>query len=149
MFSCKYFENFKNTFFYRTTPVAASGKIRTKSLESAEFQFQLDLTTVDKTVVKWDIHRKIIVVVSIHIAIQISKHLNKNSLQRYVLKCRRFPVFTELMVLWNCFLNTVSVKNTSLFNFSKKKLCDNLTSEVMWHKIWEIRVYFKIPALKI
>ena len=121
MFSCKYFENFKNTFFYRTTPVAASGKIRTKSLESAEFQFQLDLTTVDKTVVKWDIHRKIIVVVSIHIAIQISKHLNKISLQRYVLKCRRFPVFTELMVLWNCFLNTVSVKNTSLFNFSKKK----------------------------
>ena len=52
MFSCKYFENFKNTFFYRTTPVVASGKIRTKSLESAEFQFQLDLTTVDKTVVK-------------------------------------------------------------------------------------------------
>ena len=52
MFSCKYFENFKNTFFYRATPVAASGKIRTKSLESAEFQFQLDLTTVDKTVVK-------------------------------------------------------------------------------------------------
>ena len=43
--------------FYRTPLVAASGKIRTKSLKLAKFQFQLFLTTrnihlhCDKTVV--------------------------------------------------------------------------------------------------
>ena len=28
IFSCEYFKSFKNTFFYRTPPVAATGKIR-------------------------------------------------------------------------------------------------------------------------
>ena len=47
VFSSEYCENFKNTFSYRTPPVATSGKIRTKSLKLAKFQFQLFLTTVD------------------------------------------------------------------------------------------------------
>ena len=37
----------KNIFFYTTFLVAASDKIRTKSLKSAKFQFQLFLTTLD------------------------------------------------------------------------------------------------------
>ena len=37
MFSREYCKIFKNTFFYRTPPVAASGKIRTKSLKLAKF----------------------------------------------------------------------------------------------------------------
>ena len=37
VFSCEYWEIFKNTFFYRTPPLAASGKIRTKSLKSTKF----------------------------------------------------------------------------------------------------------------
>ena len=40
-------ENFKNIFFYRVTLVTASDKIRTKSLKSPKFQFQLFLTTLD------------------------------------------------------------------------------------------------------
>ena len=40
-------EIFKNTFFYRTPTVAASGKIRTKSLKLAKFQFQTISTTLD------------------------------------------------------------------------------------------------------
>ena len=61
---------------------------------------------------------------SIHIAIQTSKHLNqnKNSLQWYVLNRRNFPAFTECVVLWNCFLNDLGVKSTSLFNFYKKEI---------------------------
>ena len=37
VFSCEYCEIFKNNFFYRTFPVAASGKISTKSLKLAKF----------------------------------------------------------------------------------------------------------------
>ena len=47
MFSCEYCEIFKNIFFYRTLPVTASGKIRTKSMKYAKFQFQQFLTTLD------------------------------------------------------------------------------------------------------
>ena len=42
-----YCEIVKKTFFCRTSPVVASSKIRTKSLKSAKFQFQLFLTTLD------------------------------------------------------------------------------------------------------
>ena len=65
--------------------MAASGDIRIKYLKSGKFQFQLFLTTLgvmgsstlcDIIVIKRDIHRKIFVVVSIHIAVQTSKHLN-------------------------------------------------------------------------
>ena len=72
--------NFLRTpLFFRTSPVAASVKIRTKSVKLAKFQFQPFLYTwyygfplhCDITVVKGDIHRKkIFVVVTIHIAIQ-------------------------------------------------------------------------------
>ena len=55
--------------------MVASGKIRTKSLKSAKFQFQLFLTTLD---IMGSLYRKIFVVVSIHIAIQTSKYLNEN-----------------------------------------------------------------------
>ena len=47
VFSREYCAIFKNTFFYRTPPVAPSGKIRRKSLKSAKFQFQLFLTVLD------------------------------------------------------------------------------------------------------
>ena len=47
VFSCEYCEIFKNTYFNKTPLVAASGNIRTKSLKSAKFQFQLFLTTPD------------------------------------------------------------------------------------------------------
>ena len=39
--SCEFCEIFKNTVFYRISPVAPSGKIRTKFLKWAKFQFQL------------------------------------------------------------------------------------------------------------
>ena len=61
------------------------------------------------------------VVESIHITVQTSKDLNENkfnSLQRYVLNRRRFPIFTEWMAFSNCFLNHLSVKNTSLYENS-------------------------------
>ena len=85
----------------------------------------------DKIVVKSFIHRKIFVVVFIHIANQISKHLrsNKNNLQWYVLNRGHMPE--------NCFLNDLSLTNTSLFNqrydltFIRRKLCYILTLEVM------------------
>ena len=48
--------------------------------------------------------------------------LNKNSLQSSVLNRRRFPAFTDWVVLWNCFLNDLSVNNTPIFNFYKKKI---------------------------
>ena len=51
---------------------------------------------------------------------------NKISLQWYVLNRRDFPAFTEWVVLWYCFLNDLSVKNTS--------------------RLSEIRVYFKISS---
>ena len=35
---------------------------------------------------------------------------------------RSFPVFTKWVVLWNCFLDDLSVKKTFLFNFFKKKI---------------------------
>ena len=45
----------------------------------------------------------------------------KNSLQWYVLSRSSFPAITKWVVLWNCFLNDLSVKNSSLFiNFYKK-----------------------------
>ena len=47
MFSCEYWEIFKNTFFYGAPPVAASGKIKTKSRKLAKFRLQLFLTTFD------------------------------------------------------------------------------------------------------
>ena len=47
MLPCEYREIFKNTIFYRTPPVAASGKIRTKSLKLAKSEFQLFLATLD------------------------------------------------------------------------------------------------------
>ena len=47
VFSCEYCEIFKNTFFYRAPPVAASGKIRTKPLKLAKFQFLPFLATLD------------------------------------------------------------------------------------------------------
>ena len=82
-----YCEILKNTFFYRTPPVIVFGKIRTKSLKSAKFQFQPFLITLDiigpiyfttkQNTVKRNVHRKIFVVVSIHVVIQTSKHLNK------------------------------------------------------------------------
>ena len=46
MYSCEYWEIFK-IIFYRTPSVAAYGKIRTKFLKSAKFQFQLFSTTLD------------------------------------------------------------------------------------------------------
>ena len=74
MFFCEDCEIFKNTFIYRT-PVAASGKIWTKSLKSVKFQFQLISTTHD---IMGSLYiarnpQKIFVVVPIHIAIQTSK----------------------------------------------------------------------------
>ena len=72
----------------------------------------------DKIAAKRDIHRKIFVVVFIHLSIQTSEHLNwnKNNWLLYVLNRRSFPAFSEWMVLWNCFQNDfwMSVKNTSL-----------------------------------
>ena len=47
MYSCEYWEIFKKIVFYRTSSVAAYGKIRTKFLKSAKFQFQLFSTTLD------------------------------------------------------------------------------------------------------
>ena len=41
------FAKFLRTPFYRTPPVAASGKNRIKSLKTAKFQFQLFLTALD------------------------------------------------------------------------------------------------------
>ena len=85
MFSYEYCEIYKNTFCFWNTPMATSGKIGTKSLQLAKFQFQLIWTTLDINelplhcdiiVVKRDIYRKIFVVVSIHFSIQTSKHLN-------------------------------------------------------------------------
>ena len=109
--------------------MATQGKIRNKSLKSVPTIFYYNWfhgfpLHCDKIIVKRDIHRKIFVVVSIHISIQISKHLNqnKNSLQWYVLNRRSFPAFTEWVVVWNCFLNDLIIKNTSLFNFYKKKI---------------------------
>ena len=129
VFSCEYCKIFKNTSF-RIPLLDAWSKIRTASLKSATFQFQLFLTTLDIMgflyIVKRDIHIKIFVAVSIHVAIQTLKHLNrnkkKNSLQWYVLNRRSFPAFTEWVVVWNCFLNDLIIKNTSLFNFYKKKI---------------------------
>ena len=49
-------------------------------------------------------------------------------MQCYVLNRGSFPAFTEWVVLRNCFLNDLSVKNTSLFNYSVtiwgQKSCD-------------------------
>ena len=59
--------------------MAATGKIRTKSLKSAKFQFQLVVGSCDLIVVKHDFHRKIFVVVSIHIAIQNLKYSDRYS----------------------------------------------------------------------
>ena len=60
----------------------------------------------DKIVAKRDIHRKIYVLMSIHIAIQTSKHLNQNNrLQCYVLNLRSFPAW-----------------NRSLFHFCKTEI---------------------------
>ena len=110
VFSSEYWKIFKNTLFYRTSPVAASSKIRTKSLKLAKFQFQLLLTTLDimgslyivTYSCKTRYPQKIFVILSIHIAIQTSNHLtwNKNSLQWYV-------------VNHVSFLNDLSVKSTS------------------------------------
>ena len=68
--------------FLRTS-VAASGKIRTRSLKISNISVPyytsyhgLPLHR-DIIVVKRDIHWKILVVLSIHVAIQTSKHLNK------------------------------------------------------------------------
>ena len=47
MFSCEYCKIFKNTFFYRAPPMAASGKIKAKSRKLAKFRLQLFLTTLD------------------------------------------------------------------------------------------------------
>ena len=86
MFSCEYCEIFKNTFFIeylRWLPM-----VKSKSLKSAKFQFQLFSTTLDIMgisslradiiAVKRDIHRKIFVATSIQIAIQTLKHLKQN-----------------------------------------------------------------------
>ena len=45
----EYCKILKNIFLYKTLLVTASGKIRTKSLKSAKFQFQVFLTTLDIT----------------------------------------------------------------------------------------------------
>ena len=47
VFPFEYCKISKNTLFYRTPRVAASGKIRTIFLKSAKFQFQLFLATLD------------------------------------------------------------------------------------------------------
>ena len=47
LFSCKIAKFLRNFFFCRTPPVAASGKIRTKPLRLAKFQFHLFLTALD------------------------------------------------------------------------------------------------------
>ena len=47
VFSCERGAILKNTFVYRAPPMTASGKIRSKFLKSAKFQFQLLLTTFD------------------------------------------------------------------------------------------------------
>ena len=44
---CEYYQIFKSTFFCRTSPVAASRKIRANSLKLEKFQFQLFLATLD------------------------------------------------------------------------------------------------------
>ena len=76
---------FKNSFFYWTPLLAASGKIRTKSLKLEKFQLQLFLTLLgimifalhcDIIVVKRDIHIKIFVVMPIYIANQTWKDLH-------------------------------------------------------------------------
>ena len=91
---------FLRTPFYRTLAVASSGKTRIKSLKLVKFQFQLFLTTIswalsscDDIVVKCNIHRKIFVVVFIHIVIQTSKH----NLQRYVLK-HNVSLYSEWLI---------------------------------------------------
>ena len=109
---------FKNSFFYWTPLLAASGKIRTKSLKLEKFQLQLFLTLLgimifalhcDIIVVKRDIHIKIFVVMSIYIANQTKRFTwHKNSLQWYTCKHRSFYAFTEWVVLWNCSLNDLS-----------------------------------------
>ena len=140
-----YCEIFKKTFFYRTPPVLASVKIRTKSLKLPKFQFQLFLTTLD--IMGSNINNIYIQYHAIYIYIYFPYHAiptekyfwwcpfilqvklqkkqlnwNKNSLQWYVFSRRSFPAFTEWMVLWNHFLDYLSVKNTSLFNFFKRKI---------------------------
>ena len=38
------------------------------------------------------------------------------------------------LMFWYCFLNDLSVSN-AFFTFERRKWCDNLTSEITWHKI--------------
>ena len=52
----------------------------------------------------------------------LHKNKNKNILQWNVPNRRSFSAFTEWVVLWNCFLNDLIVKNKYLFNFYKKKI---------------------------
>ena len=39
------------------------------------------------------------------------------------------------LMLWYCFLNDLSVRKTFL-TFESRKQCDNLTSEITWHKVY-------------
>ena len=44
------------------------------------------------------------------------------TIKQFAVICRSFPAFTERVVFWNYFLNDLSVENTSVFNFYKKKI---------------------------
>ena len=130
MFSCENDKIFKSTFFIEHFRWLHLVKLVPNFWNQQNFS-SIDCTWYhglplhcDKILVKHDVHRKIFVVESIHIVIRSSKHLNKIKIlsQWYVLNHRSFPTFTEWVVLWKCFLNDLSVKNTFLFNFYKKKI---------------------------
>ena len=73
VFSCEYCEILR-------APFVASGKVKTKSLKLAKFQFQLFLTTLDMMGFLYIVTEKyrktkIFVLVSVHISFQTLKHL--------------------------------------------------------------------------
>ena len=133
MLFCEYCEIFKNSFFIEHL-VAASSKIRTKSPKSTRFQFELFLTRLDIMGSFYIVtksckirHPQKNICGGVHLYCNSIfktfklKKKKKNSLQRHLLNRRNFFAFT-VRVLWNCFLNDMVVKNTSLFNFYNKKI---------------------------